>query len=328
MLKGEPLSISASDKAFDSVHKMMTTLELNPYERDAHYGYPYIIGRLGGEPIRAPLFTVPVAIEAAGRGLAVTPQEEVLRFNSLVFRSESDSEALHRALARMIEATPSLPLDEPSLREFCSKLLVELKDLGLRLDAMLSGGLAAPPAEPRSGSYLSVVDNAAVFVAPKTSYFVVSDLESISVEGSLDGDSPLGVLTGKREDRPTADLFDDDRTVAYPFPSNRSQRRVARLVDDESNKVLVVQGPPGIGKSLTIANLACHLVANGKRVLVTSQRDKALEVVDELLQGLHLAQLPMTLLAAAVSVNYQRPVYNTPYNPYRSRKRSRGRRYY
>jgi very-short-patch-repair endonuclease len=57
-----------------------------------------------------------------------------------------------------------------------------------------------------------------------------------------------------------------------------------------------VQGPPGTGKSLTIANLACHLLATGKRVLITSQKDKALEVVDELLNRLGFPQLPMTLL--------------------------------
>jgi len=58
----------------------------------------------------------------------------------------------------------------------------------------------------------------------------------------------------------------------------------------------VVQGPPGTGKSLTIANVAAHLVATGKRVLISSQKDKALEVVDQMLRGLDLPQLPMTLL--------------------------------
>jgi hypothetical protein len=296
MLGGEPLAIGASDKAFDSVHKMMTTLELNPYERDAHYGYPYVIGRVGDRPVRAPLFTVAVAIESTGRGLVVTPKDEVLRFNSLAFRSDFDPAATEKALSRMIAETPTLPLEESALREFCDRLSVEMKDLKLVVDARLSGVLVSPPSEPRGGAGLFIADNAAVFVAPKTSYFVVSDLERIGAEGQLDGETPLGTLVCGTADKPTSDAFDDNRRVVYPFSSNRSQRRVAQLVDDESNRVVVVQGPPGTGKSLTIANLVCHLVARGKRVLVTSQRDKALEVVDELLRGLDLAQLPMTLL--------------------------------
>ncbi len=43
----------------------------------------------------------------------------------------------------------------------------------------------------------------------------------------------------------------------------------------------IVQGPPGTGKSHTIANIICHLLAEGKRVLVTSQTPRALKVLKE-----------------------------------------------
>jgi very-short-patch-repair endonuclease len=95
---------------------------------------------------------------------------------------------------------------------------------------------------------------------------------------------------------PTSDVFNDSRRVYFPFLSNASQRRVALLADDPKNQIVVVQGPPGTGKSLTIANVACHLVATGKRVLISAQKDKAMQVVDEELRALNLAQMPMTLL--------------------------------
>jgi hypothetical protein len=44
---------------------------------------------------------------------------------------------------------------------------------------------------------------------------------------------------------------------------------------------VLVQGPPGTGKSHTIANLICHLLATGKRILVTSQKAPALRVLKE-----------------------------------------------
>ena len=68
------------------------------------------------------------------------------------------------------------------------------------------------------------------------------------------------------------------------------------LLDDPETRVVRVEGPPGTGKSQTIANLACHLAATGRTVLITSQKDKALSVVDEKLRELQLPQLPMTLL--------------------------------
>lgn len=44
---------------------------------------------------------------------------------------------------------------------------------------------------------------------------------------------------------------------------------------------VTVQGPPGTGKTHTIANVICHYLAIGKRVLVTSRGEKALEVLQE-----------------------------------------------
>jgi hypothetical protein len=43
-----------------------------------------------------------------------------------------------------------------------------------------------------------------------------------------------------------------------------------------SDTAVVVQGPPGTGKTHTIANLVSAYLAEGKRILVTSQKDQAL----------------------------------------------------
>jgi hypothetical protein len=43
----------------------------------------------------------------------------------------------------------------------------------------------------------------------------------------------------------------------------------------------LVQGPPGTGKSHTIANLLCHLLATGKRVLITAETGRALQVLKD-----------------------------------------------
>lgn len=60
-------------------------------------------------------------------------------------------------------------------------------------------------------------------------------------------------------------------------PANSEQVAIARAL--ETHHAVQVQGPPGTGKSHTIANLIGHLVAQGKRVLVTSHTTKALSVL-------------------------------------------------
>ena len=81
----------------------------------------------------------------------------------------------------------------------------------------------------------------------------------------------------------------------FPKPFNDEQARVAQQL--EVSDGVVVKGPPGTGKSHTIANIICHWLANGRRVLVTSMRDPALAVLrDQLPEAIR--QLVISLLAS------------------------------
>ncbi|MEU9954593.1 AAA domain-containing protein [Streptomyces sp. NPDC050982] len=63
----------------------------------------------------------------------------------------------------------------------------------------------------------------------------------------------------------------------FPMVTNAAQRDVLdRLQRDTS---VVVQGPPGTGKTHTISNLIAALLADGKRILVTSAKSQALNVL-------------------------------------------------
>ena len=68
---------------------------------------------------------------------------------------------------------------------------------------------------------------------------------------------------------------DDD--LFLPLHVNDAQLRVVRQMDRSAQ--VLVQGPPGTGKTHTAAALISHLLAQGKRVLVTAQTDRALKEV-------------------------------------------------
>jgi superfamily I DNA and/or RNA helicase/very-short-patch-repair endonuclease len=77
----------------------------------------------------------------------------------------------------------------------------------------------------------------------------------------------------------------------FPLPWNEEQKRIAERLN--TNYGVVVKGPPGTGKSHTIANLISRFLAEGKSVLVTSQTGKALEVLRD--------KLPENIRSLAVS---------------------------
>lgn len=294
LFTGKEIRIGPDHPSYAALNKMMATIQLNPYEKDLFYGYPYVIGKTDETTIRAPLLTIPITITSEADTLIVKPNEDIVRFNSLAFRSEMDSAAHELALGRLIEATPSFPLTIPTLVTFCQNVV---REMGVKMKEPINGSIRRAPSQPRGECPLEIHSVAATFIAPKTGYFLTADLEKIGREGDEKvRHTSLGWLIGKRGCQPTSNAFNDSKNVCFPFSSNANQRRLALLTNDPSVHIAICHGPPGTGKSLTIANLACHLVAMGKRVLICSHKDKALQVVDELLRSLCLSELPMTLL--------------------------------
>ncbi len=78
----------------------------------------------------------------------------------------------------------------------------------------------------------------------------------------------------------------------FPLPANAEQSQILRRLGRDSG--VVVEGPPGTGKTHTIANLVSALLARGQRVLVTSEKSQALRVLRD--------KLPPELQELCVSI--------------------------
>ena len=92
-----------------------------------------------------------------------------------------------------------------------------------------------------------------------------------------------------RDDREPAESEQEPTTefggeIFFPKPANEEQRRIVKKMRLSSG--VLVQGPPGTGKSHTIANLICHLLATGKRTLITAKTSRALQVLADRENGL------------------------------------------
>lgn len=71
----------------------------------------------------------------------------------------------------------------------------------------------------------------------------------------------------------------EDEQILLSKSANAEQLEIAKIL--ERKGAVLVQGPPGTGKTHTIANLIGHLLAQGKNILVTSEKSKALRVLRE-----------------------------------------------
>ncbi|NKZ93661.1 AAA family ATPase, partial [Rhodococcus hoagii] len=81
--------------------------------------------------------------------------------------------------------------------------------------------------------------------------------------------------------------------------ADSSQRRC--ILAAANGKSFVMDGPPGTGKSQTIANMIAELMATGKSVLFVSEKAAALDVVRDRLRGAGLGQFLFELHGAAAT---------------------------
>lgn len=183
------------------------------------------------------------------------------------------------------------PLDEESFAELAQLLVHHLDATGA-----YRGDWAAP--QPSANPLVAFAP--AILLRKRTQLGMQHLLERVATQIEEAGHVPAGLLPLVDPGSPPAAqtvlepgaLLDIDGQVFSPLPLNEVQRKILARVD--SHAQVLVQGPPGTGKTHTAAALLSHLLAQGRRVLVTAQTDRALEEVRN--------KLPEQIKPLAVSV--------------------------
>jgi very-short-patch-repair endonuclease len=168
-----------------------------------------------------------------------------------------------------------------------------------------SGDKATGKADAARGTTTFIRDTAVLFARPRQRQlrgFLENLRNRLTEKHATDG---VGALAAVLAHEPSRLVMPDDHPEAWtrvgerllmPLPTNEAQESIARRLAQHRN--VAVQGPPGTGKTHTIRNLICHLMANGKRVLVVAQKEEPLRVLrdglPEEVQALCLAVLGRT----------------------------------
>lgn len=154
--------------------------------------------------------------------------------------------------------------------------------------------LAAHAAVPSAGQHLVVTDTWVLFSRPRANNYLVEDLKRLRerIAGGCDiPGGPLALVSPPSDtpieyeavnfrgisSRGSYDGGGQPQELYFPLPYNSEQVTIVQRLERAAG--VTVQGPPGTGKTHTIANIICHYLATGRRVLVTSRGEPALEVL-------------------------------------------------
>ncbi|WP_433203394.1 AAA domain-containing protein [Dactylosporangium sp. CS-047395] len=242
--------------------------QLHREERILRRGWAWLLGTTevdgAARTIRLPLLFEPIRLEGSGgrlRGYRVAPAGD-LEVTPLV---------QDRELAAVLESAPGIGaagwLSTGSTDEWVE---TAASAAGFKPDRIVS------TAVPGSRELLGLA-HAGLYVARDVATPGLRDtLRAWSARAGLEATALAQVYGAAAE----PDLADDE-LVHSPLPLNAAQREVVRRVRRE--RVVVVSGPPGNGKSHAVVAAALDTVYRGGSVLVATQAGHAAEVLAGLL---------------------------------------------
>lgn len=186
----------------------------------------------------------------------------------------------------------STSVEEPSFFEACDTFF----------DAIRSRCVALPEFSIEAGSYL------ANFSYEKLA--LVNDIKDAFNSGVMADNDVLLALAGDID--AAVRLRGNTGQGTYTLPDLVAPSDEYLVVDADSSQTaaigavvgganLVIEGPPGTGKSQTIANLIATLAARGKKVLFVAEKRAAIEAVTRRLNSVGLGDIVLDLHDGAQS---------------------------
>jgi hypothetical protein len=283
--------------------------DVNRREKFLIYGSVFLVGRTAsgggrrkGEMYCAPLLYWPARIEHEGSQawLTVDIEEQRINFPLLASLIDAENDEQAQAYAEAILAqVPAAPFDTASILEFASvvgELIPDLRTDDLQAFPELQGEAALRDlVEHDSAVQLMCASAMALIRRPPEARGVLTELQEMATLGMMS--TPLAAIFGDGAlPKSKADAGPPVVATARPILSGAelSHAQVRVLRQAEHRPLTLVIGPPGTGKSFTIAQIILDAVARGQTVLLSSKMNKAVDVVVEKLKP-HLGNLTVVL---------------------------------
>lgn len=259
---------------------------------DFYIGWPFVEGVLkNGMPLRAPLIFFPYQLKQVGREVFL--EKEALDepfWNRSLFLSLSYFEEYAFDPAWL--ESPISGLEDTPDQDFRTTLLEELKKHGWHpsfdrefLSENTIHYLPVTKADLEStypaGTY-KIKPYAVMGLFPQSASYIHTDYDLLK---DKIGEHTLETLLAAQYNN-TSEEGKAASIEFTPLAVDGSQENIIAQVS--SGQSLVVQGPPGSGKTQLICNLIAQFLGKGKKVLVICQKKAALDVIYERLQSIEL----------------------------------------
>lgn len=334
----EYLRLEGSDP---KLTELMIQSETSQKDKYLIYGYMFLTGKSKSgkkNEFLTPLLYAPCRLERNGVNINCMLTDEFLSLNTgaltALMKKNDDEDETEQLLEGLLDVVPSVPITQEKMDIFLTTLksIVPDIDVSLNPDNIIkednitkdfyndgvNEGINSENIDEiieqeervkKSAIKLdkiSLTKQCAIILTkrPAVTAGVLHELTQIAEKPSgIYRETVLNLINEEYTQSKPTDSQQKSLADFFPVtPLSLSDAQLNVVKNVENAKLVSVFGPPGTGKSQTIVNLAAHLIANGKTVLVASRMDKAVDVVAERLNELGA---PFLALRAG-RLNYQR----------------------
>ncbi len=253
--------------------------------KDLYVGWPFVHGKLANDTIvRAPLLFFPVEIRLKKDKWILVPRNDSgTMFNKSFLLAYSHYNQIKLDEDLLERTFDDFEMDSAVFRTSLYQLLKESNvELHFNQDTFMDNLISFEDyrkedyEKNHSTGKLKLYSEAVIGIFPQAGSYLVPDyihlLENEQVESMDEFFEKRAVLT----ERAGGGQVHEEKVLNI-FPMDAHQEKALQAVKQGFS--IVVEGPPGTGKSQLICNLIADHMAAGKKVLVVSQKRAALDIV-------------------------------------------------
>src|SRR3989344_4706623 len=274
---------------FNDLHELYQNFKIE--DKQEFYFYFYDISY---QQNKYPIFYIPFSIERKSDVFSISFDSQIyINKKALAFivQEYNLERGKKGALQTIADRIIYLADHEKDLPLVLQETLTEITNF-FGLDGKIQ--TAKPDIQTSKSFYVSVSTNVYIALFDKSDEALLNDYEDIlnAPEGSslMNG---FQILIDdfihknpKSIQRPIADEWDEksvDERLVYksPIPLNSEQQQILSAINNDDCKYVLVEGPPGTGKSHTITAIVFDTILKDKSVLVLSDKKEALDVVEK-----------------------------------------------
>jgi very-short-patch-repair endonuclease len=267
-------------------------------------------GEVGIDNFSFPLFYVPVEVEQSDSALSIEFDNRVfvnIKAIEFVVQQNNVSTSNNESVAGNFERIIYFE-DKKELLPALQKIVDDVRDVL---------GLAKPIDLKESSSQIAsnmvarVSNRLQLFLFDKSDESLINDYEEIiddqgelteafaDLIDSFVTENPKSYIEEVAQEWEEKTIL-DKLIVDSPIALNEEQKQVLLALQKEDCKVAILEGPPGTGKSHTITAIVCKALLEGQSVLVLSDKEEALDVVQD--------KITDTLSTIRHDKNFQNPI--------------------